>query len=129
MDKDIAILDVKNCPCKSLSYFKETLPGIKVSLWGFPRRDIEHLPDGRSVENIRIGESPISFMWKEEKLKKGVNKWNKKPEVRIEAFHIKGGFEIGFSGSPVYYNVTKQVVGMLAAKDEKNGYLIPIQTI
>jgi hypothetical protein len=59
MTKDVAVLDVKDCLHKSLNYYKQTIPGLEVFVWGFPSKDVEHFPDGRPVEKIHLGNSSL----------------------------------------------------------------------
>lgn len=128
MKKDIAVLAVKDCPIQPLKNSKEALGGLQVFVWGFPDKDIYHYPEGKPVEGCYLSRIWFLLLW-EEKTVKGVNIWNKKPEVRVYAFQIKNKFEVGFSGSPVCYSITNQVVGMLTGKDDDYGYIIPIHTI
>jgi tetratricopeptide (TPR) repeat protein len=128
MKKDIAVLSVKDCPIQPLKNSKDALGGLQVFVWGFPSKNIYHYPEGKPVEDCYLSRMMFLFLW-EEKAVKGVNIWSKKPEVRVYTFQIKDKFEVGFSGSPVCYSITNQVVGMLTAKDDDYGYVIPIPTI
>ena len=128
MSKDIAVLNVKDCPIRPIKHAAVALAGIPVFVWGFPSKDLYHYPDGKPIEDCDLSKTTFAFPWKEEVVQ-GANKWNQKPEVKLHTFQIKNKFEVGFSGSPVCYNITNQVIGMLTAKDNDYGYVIPIQTI
>jgi tetratricopeptide (TPR) repeat protein len=128
MNKDIAVLAVKDCPIRALKNSKEAMGGLRVFVWGFPGNHLYHYPQGKQVPDCDLSKATFSFLW-EEKAIKGVNKWNNKPQTRLQVFQIVNRLEMGFSGSPVCYGVTNQVVGMLTAKDNDYGYAIPIQTI
>ena len=129
MENDIAVLNVKDWPGKSLDYVKETLPGLKVFVWGFPLKDVEHFPNGNFIEEKCLSTLSCDFFWEKETQSNKVNKWNKKPKLDTKLFSIDAKFGEGHSGSPVFYSITNQVIGMLIAKDENKGYLIPMQII
>jgi len=133
MTKDIAILEMDNdCPIQPLNYNLQALPKLLINMYGYSAKSLNEFPDGKFGGKSELDEDSICFSWKEEILKgKNTfqNKWNKKPKINVNVFEIKGDYEKGFSGAPVYYIGNNNIVGMFIAKDEISGYVLPIQTI
>lgn len=59
----------------------------------------------------------------------GNKEWNMKPPVLLDVFRLAGKFDLGLSGSPVFFPINNKVVGMFTAKEEDYGDVIPIETI
>jgi len=133
MSKDIAILDRDgDCPIEPLNYNLEAMPKLPVNVYGYSAKSLDEFSDGKFGGKSELDEDSIPFSWNEE-ISKGKklyqNQWNKKPKINVNVFEIKGEFEKGFSGAPVYYLGNNNIVGMFIAKDEMSGYVLPIQTI
>jgi tetratricopeptide (TPR) repeat protein len=130
MNKDLAVLicDYKNIPVKPLNHHPKALRKLEVIVLGFATNELENLPSGRSVEDLRLASIYNHFTWEAEEAC-GFKKWNNKPKVSVNVFQIQGIFEQGFSGSPVCYVGDSNVIGIFTAKTDKNGYVIPIQTL
>jgi hypothetical protein len=126
MEKDIAVLKVKNLDVEPLKIATETFPDIEVYIKEYTSTNIENFPNGQQVEgkinlNYHFFKLPaIIYKWN--------NKWNKKPEVSVDVYGIDGKFELGFSGSVVFFPKNEKVVGMFTTKDDNYGYIIPIKT-
>jgi hypothetical protein len=68
----------------------------------------------------------VKFGWPEGNTQ-GSREWNRRPEFNLNAYRIRGEFEIGFSGAPVYHDKSKAVVGMFAAYENEiwfNSFII-----
>ena len=129
MNKDIAILKVMDCDnVKHLSYARQIMPRLDVIVWGFSSKDLPRFPKGSPIEDGKLSSSPFLFNWPEENIR-GPKEYNKKPEVNVHVFKFPGKIDVGYSGSPVCYSVDNVIVGLLTAKDDINGYVIPIQTL
>jgi hypothetical protein len=124
MERDLAVLRVKGCPYEPLECNHKLLRGLDVVVWGFPSKNHQHLPSGKS-EYGKISDDEIEFIWAEEK-KSGSNKWNKKPAVNISCYELNQIPGVGFSGAPVCYTKYPCVVGIYEAQDDLTGYVIPI---
>lgn len=127
VEKDIAVLRVKKHDFLPLQCKRETYPKIPVVVVGFPRDDFYHFPEGKDEEGTLAGTSK-QIRWPVENVS-GKNLWNKKPEIKIRVYNFEGKFEEGFSGAPVCYQGDHKVVGMFEAKDENDGYVIPIEEV
>jgi tetratricopeptide (TPR) repeat protein len=127
MEKDIAVLRVKGHDFLPLQCKKETYPKISVVVVGFPGDDLYHFPEGKNEEGTLAATSK-QIRWKSEDMEGG-RPWNKKPETKIRVYGFGGKFEEGFSGAPVCYQEDHKVVGMFEAKDENDGYIIPIDEV
>ncbi len=131
--KDIALLDlVGNYPVESLNFNLQAMPELPVNVFGFSTKILEVFPEGMPGQKGTLSNSSFLFSWKEEILKgyqSSQNKWNIKPRINVNVFGYKGKFKLGFSGAPVCYEGDNKVVGVFIAKDETNGYALPIQTI
>jgi hypothetical protein len=127
VEKDIAVLEVINCPLKPLQYNPHALPALDVYVWGISGSKIENFPKG-FFKYSKLSEASVMIRFEEKEIS-GSNKWNKSPEVGVNVFEIVGQFEIGFAGAPVCYASDNSVIGMFIAKDETRGFVIPIQTL
>ena len=126
---DISILKIRTkIPVKPLRNNLQMLPKLKVFVWGFSSVDILNFPKGSLVENITLSEEYFEFVWPEEALN-GNNPWNHKPRVRINVYQVEGNVDLGFSGAPVCYEGDKKVIGIFTARNNKRGYVIPIETL
>ena len=128
MKKDLAVLKVENCTLKPLIYAKEAMANFAVTIRGFSGERIKDFPEGTSGRESSLSDSTTSFEVREDEYK-GSNKWNTKPAVYVNVYECEGKFDLGFSGSPVYYKGPNKVVGIFTAKEENFGYVIPIQTL
>jgi tetratricopeptide (TPR) repeat protein len=130
MDMDISVLSLINdiSSIKPLKNNLQMLPKLKAFVWGFSSRELKHFPKGSPVENGDLSEDSFLFHWEEEKIH-GNKRWNIKPEVNVNIFQFNGKFDLGFSGAPVCYYGDKKVIGIFTARDNDNGYVIPIQTL
>lgn len=98
-----------------------------MTVWGFSAEQIKHFPNGESVEcSLNNEHQEISFP---EARTRGTTKWNRKPEVNSKVFKLSKTMNLGFSRAHVCYRIDSQVVGMLTAKDDNAGYVIPIERI
>jgi len=52
-----------------------------------------------------------------------------KPALNVTVYRLEGKFELGYSGSPVFYKISNKIIGMFAALDQDYGYVIPIEEI
>jgi tetratricopeptide (TPR) repeat protein len=132
MQKDVAFLKVKNADFKPLEYRKETYGTIPVVVWGFPFQDLYNFPLGRD-ESGTLTDILKPFRWKEEEIvvesEDKKKKWNTKPEVNISVYAFNGKFYEGFSGAPVCYQHDRKIVGMFEAKDDNQGFIIPMHLV
>jgi tetratricopeptide (TPR) repeat protein len=130
INKDLAVLkcDDENLPVKPLNYNPKALPKLEVIVLGFATGELENIPAGRSIEDLRLASYYNFFKWKAEE-PRGNKKWNNKPEVNLNVYQIQGEFEQGFSGAPVCYTWDNNVIGIFTARTDNNGYVIPIQTL
>ena len=133
MNKDIAVLELDNdCTVESLNYNLQAMPELPVNVWGFSAKSLDKFPAGMPGQKGNLSGESFPFSWKEENIqgkKTYQNKWNQKPKINVNIFGYNGKFELGFSGAPVCYEGDNKVVGMFVAKDESNGYVLPIQTL
>jgi tetratricopeptide (TPR) repeat protein len=104
------------------------MPHLPVVVWGFSDKDLGTFPQGSPIEDGNLSSSSFPFNWPKGNTK-GSQKWNEKPEVNVNVFRFLGKFDVGYSGGPVCYSVDYTVVGVFTAKDNDNGYVIPIETI
>lgn len=104
------------------------MANFPVTIRGFSGERIKSLPRGTSGRDSSLSDSFTPFEV-EKGDAKGSNKWNKKPAVYVNVYECEGKFDLGFSGSPVYYRGPNKVVGIFTAKDDNFGYVIPIQTL
>ncbi|MDQ3967043.1 MAG: tetratricopeptide repeat-containing serine protease family protein, partial [Thermoproteota archaeon] len=134
MQKDIAFLKVQGADFKPLEYRRETYGNIPVVVTGFPLQDLYHFPDGRE-ERGTLTNISRRFRWEEEQIvladegEDKRKKWNIKPEIDVDIYAFNGKFHLGFSGAPVCYEHDWKVVGMFAAKDDDQGYIIPMNRV
>ncbi len=132
MQKDIAFLKVQGADFKPLEYRRETYGNIPVVVRGFPLQDLYNFPDGKD-ERGTLTDIPERFRWKEEEIvvesEDGKKKWNMKPEVNVQVYAFNGKFHLGFSGAPVCYQHDWKIVGMFEAKDDNQGYIIPMNIV
>jgi hypothetical protein len=96
-------------------------------------QDLYHFPDGKE-ERGTLTNIPRRFQW--EKLELAADgdeakkkKWKVKPEVNLDVYAFNGKFHVGFSGAPVCYEHDWKVVGMFEAKDDNQGYIIPVEVV
>jgi len=131
MDKDIAILRVKNCEANPLSCARGALPGLEVSGFGFESKLLEWLPEGTPFDG-RLGTTVSHYTEKAQEIKQD-KPWKKKPVVSVEVYKMDCDITgQGLSGSPVCQTASWQVVGMFAALSERQppvGFVIPIENI
>ena len=127
VDKDISILRIKNTNFKPLECAKEAMPELSIFIWGFSAKELDNFPNGSEVKS-RLYDTPFSIRWREEQIQ-GSKKWNKKPQIDVNVYRLEAKLDKGFSGAPVCYSVNTKVVGMLTAKDENHGYVVPIEII
>jgi tetratricopeptide (TPR) repeat protein len=113
---------------KHLSYARQIMPRLDVIVWGFSSKDLSKFPKGSPIEDGKLSSSPFLFNWPEENIR-GPKEYNKKPEVNVRVYKFSGKIDVGYSGSPVCYSVDNVIVGLLTAKDNSYGYVIPIQTL
>src|SRR5215213_1404265 len=129
MQKDIAFLKVNGADFKPLEYRRETDGKIPVIVRGFPLQELYNFPDGKD-ERGTLRHTLERFRWKEEEIIVEVqDKWNIKPEVNVQVYAFNGKFSVGFSGAPVCYEHDWKVVGMFEAKDDNQGYIIPMSVV
>jgi hypothetical protein len=78
---------------------------------------------GHQDQDVEVKNHPVSDLSK--------RSWNKKPQVQLFAFKFLGRFKqsVDFSGAPVCSTHNNNVVGIMAAKDRDEAYVIPIHTI
>jgi tetratricopeptide (TPR) repeat protein len=127
MEKDVAVLKVKESNLKPLECAKEAMPELPVSIWGFSAADLENFPQGAMVKS-QLYDVPFVIKWKEDQISQ-TKKWNKKPTVEVYVYRCSGKLDKGFSGGPVCYSVNSKVVGMFTAKDDNYGYVVPIEIV
>jgi hypothetical protein len=128
MSKDLAVLQIENCPIESLGYHPQAMPKLSVLTWGFSGSKLKNFPRGLPAQTGNLSDESFTYEWAQEEFS-GKKEWNKKPGVSINVFQYDGKFELGFSGAPVCYDADKKVVGLFIARDEENGYVLPIQTV
>jgi CheY-like chemotaxis protein len=134
MQKDVAFLKVKGADFKPLEYRRETYGGIPVVVTGFPLQDLFHFPDGKE-EKGTLTNIPRRFRWENLELivadggEDKKKKWKVKPEVNVDVYAFNGKFHVGFSGAPVCHEHDWKVVGMFEAKDDNQGYIIPVEVV
>ncbi|HEX2067353.1 MAG TPA: tetratricopeptide repeat-containing serine protease family protein [Nitrososphaeraceae archaeon] len=133
MQKDTAFLKVQGADFKPLEYRTETYGNIPVVVRGFPLLDLYNFPDGKD-ERGTLADIPVRFRWKEEEIvvvesQDKKKNWNIKPEVDVYVYAFNGKFHVGFSGAPVCYQHDWKIVGMFAAKDDNQGYIIPMNIV
>jgi tetratricopeptide (TPR) repeat protein len=128
LEKDIAILRVENEEeFEPFVCALETEGESSVKVQGYPVGEVNNFPNGKQIEGA-LSSSSFLFEWEGETVK-GNNSWNKRPKVSVNVFRFVGGFEKGYSGSPVINRNTNKVVGMFVAKDEDAGYVVPVETL
>jgi len=127
-DKNIAVLEVKNCPAKPLRHNVQNLPPLPVHVFGFSASKLKNFPRGLSSLNNKLSDITFNFHLDREE-NGGPNEWNKSPEVNVDVFVINAQLDLGFEGSPVVYTEDNNVVGMVIGRSEIAVYMIPIQTI
>jgi tetratricopeptide (TPR) repeat protein len=134
MQKDVAFLKVKSSNFKPLQYRRETYGNIPVAVRGFPLEDLYNFPDGID-ERGKLRHVRERFRWKEmkiiasEEVEDKKRKWKIKPKVDVKVYAFDGKFSLGFSGAPVCYEHDWKVVGMFEAKDDNQGYIIPMNIV
>jgi tetratricopeptide (TPR) repeat protein len=129
MQKDVAFLKVKAADFKPLEYRRETYGNIPVIVRGFPLQELYNFPEGKD-ERGTLRHIRERFRWREEEIIVEVqDKWNIKPEVNVQVYAFNGKFSAGFSGAPVCYEHDWIVVGMFEAKDDNQGYIIPMNIV
>jgi hypothetical protein len=126
-ESDLAAFRVTNINSSPFEHMKEAPAGSEVSIWGYTGAKYKTFPDGFSEEGKLHSESfEMEF---NEGDTVGKNPWNRKPALNVRVYKLEGNFDLGFSGSPVFYKISKKLIGMFAALDENNGYVIPIEEI
>jgi tetratricopeptide (TPR) repeat protein len=133
MQKDVAFLKVQNAELKPLEYRMETYGNISVVVRGYPFQDLRHFPSGKE-ESGKLTKIYEIFHWDEEEMRAvevgaKKKKWNMKPEVNVPVYAFDGKFSVGFSGAPICYADDWKIVGMFEAKDDNQGYIIPIEEV
>ena len=130
MSMDITVLRTKeNIEAKPLFCHSKAMSKLPVFLCGFAENENINFPKGRIIENCTLSRSVSLFHWPS-KTSKGDKKWNQKPDVNVYVFQLENFFELGHSGSPVCYTVDNKVVGVfIARKEDKFGFVIPIETL
>jgi Flp pilus assembly protein TadD len=130
MNLDLAVLipDDKTIPIQPLKHHLEALPYLPLFMWSFSILKYSNFPEGAPTEGATLSSEDTLFRWPEENSSKK-NPWNNKPEVKVYVYQFLGPCEQGFSGAPVCYKENKKVIGIFTAKDDKYGYVIPIQTL
>jgi hypothetical protein len=130
--KDVAFLKVHNADVRPLEYRRETYDNIPVAVRGFALQDLHNFPLGRD-ERGTLGDIPEPFRWKEEEIvvefEDKRKKWNIKPEVNVQVIAFNGKFYAGFSGTPVCFQHDWKIVGMFEAKDDNQGFIIPMNIV
>jgi hypothetical protein len=126
-EKDIAVLRVSDIGVSPVKPMKQTPPGIQIYIQGYSGERLDHFRSSETIEGKLYSHLNV-FSWEEGKYI-GKNKWNSKPPVEVDVFRLEGTFDMGFSGSPVFYGVNNEVVGMFTAKEKSYGYIIPIEII
>jgi hypothetical protein len=127
MKNDISFLKLKRPKFKSLEYMAVTYLAASVTVIGFPRDEVDRLPEGRP-EPGKLSDDTFSIKWKGE-TRAGTQKWNEKPPKNIQVYIFNGKFDVGYSGAPVCYQNDYRVIGMFHAKDNNHGYVIPMETV
>jgi Flp pilus assembly protein TadD len=121
-------MKVRDCnSVKPLKYGK-AMAQLSVSLWGYSALKLNTFPRGTPANKGSLSDATFLFHWGSENVS-GDKKWNTKPEVNVYVFQYDGKFDVGHSGSPVCYSGNNNVIGVFTAKDDDNGWVIPIQTI
>jgi tetratricopeptide (TPR) repeat protein len=132
MQKDVAFLKVLDVDLKPLLYRRDTYGSIPVVVRGFPSQDPYPFPLGRE-ERGTLTDIDQPFRWKEEEiiveLEDNRKKWNLKPEVEVSVYAFNGKFHEGFSGAPVCYQHDWKIVGIFEAKDDNQGFIIPMSLV
>jgi KAP family P-loop domain/Trypsin-like peptidase domain len=132
IDKDIAVLEVKNSPIAPLKYNLQALLRLEVSVCGFSGDELENFPYGRAIEG-KLSENVLAYTSQQHD-PFGSNEWNKSLNVHVNVLAIDGFVDPGFAGAPVLYKGDNNVVGMVVAvhrerETRETGFLIPIQTL
>lgn len=126
-ERDLAALRVTNIKSSPFEHMKEAPAGSEISVWGYTGTSYEMFPEGFPVEGKLYTET-MEFNWEEE-VTVGKNPWNRKPPLKVRVYKLEGKFDLGYSGSPVFYKISKKLIGMFAALDQNYGYVIPIEEI
>jgi len=127
--KDIAVLEVGDCPIADLMYNLQALPEQLVTLWGFSAAKMKDFPQGVPGHEGKLSSNSFTYALDGGKKLSGNKPWNVQVEGSVNVFQYKGTFELGFSGAPVCYKVDHKVIGIFIAKDKENGYVLPINTL
>ena len=127
-EKDIAVLEVEECPFKPLLYYPKALPNLPVITWGYAGEKIENFPTGMPGHEGVLSSDSFTYEWLEDQIV-GEQKWNNKPKISVNVYQYIGKFELGFSGDPVCYKEDNKVIGIFIAKDDENGYVLSMGTL
>lgn len=136
MNKDIAILKIKDSTFSGLDCGGDTFASLPVWSRGFPLENMEE-ENGSGITSGQVIHGTIEkererFRWREEAVK-GDKRWNKRPQIVLEVYPMtptdEKKFILGFSGAPVIHEHDSMVVGMLVAKSTDRACIIPIREI
>jgi hypothetical protein len=113
MERDIAILRVKDCSAEPLLCSRQALPQLDVCGFGFLLDLIDNIPQGTQFNGKLQYEGDITEFPAENVVTPNTNEWNKKPKVTVDSYQLNCNIAgPGISGSPVFYTVNWMVVGM-----------------
>ena len=133
MEKDIAVLNVKNCRAEPLQCSRQALPQLEVVGFGWLLNLIDNMPQGTQFNGKLQYGGDIAEFPPEDVVMSKKNEWNKKPKVSVECYQLNTNIAgPGISGSPVFYTVNWMVVGMFMANPRQAtniGYVIPVELI
>ncbi|MGD9533907.1 MAG: tetratricopeptide repeat protein [Candidatus Nitrosocosmicus sp.] len=126
--QDIAVLDASHCSDFSPLTVSNALSNFKVGAFGHVEDQIS-FPDGRHINECSLSLHTTKLHIPSE-VSTLNNPWNEKPDVNVHVYQIEAEICRGFSGSPVYYIPSLEIVGMITSRESSShGFVIPLQTI